>query len=419
MKTPTKNILAYRYRLYPTKAQIGVLERTLGICRDVYNSLLHERTVLYETTGKSPGWVQQTNALPIWKQKVSNGKKDHLELCEVFSQVLQNVAKRVDLTFQAFFRRVREGDDPAVGRLHPVRKGYPRLKGKGQYDSLTYPGSGFGFHQGRLRLSKIGDIAINLHRPVEGHVKTCTLRRPPTGKWYACFSCVVEPEALPPSDENQKLIEEVGIDVGIKVFAALSNGEFIENPRFFRRDEKALAKAQRRFNLVKHKHKTKARSKAKKVVARVHERIKHRRHDFVHQTARRLVNRFGVIAVEALQVENMMASPKAKPDPKTEGKFLPNGASAKAGLNKSIADASWSMFRSVLTMKAENAGRKVVAVPPHYTSQMCSECGNIVKKTLDEREHRCLVCGLTLDRDTNASINIKTVGQYSLATWMA
>ena len=217
MKTPTKNILAYRYRLYPTKAQASVLERTLGICRDVYNSLVHERTVLYETTGKSPDWVAQTNALPAWK-------KNHPELCEVYSQVLQNVSKRVDLAFQAFFRRVREGDDPGVGRLHPVRNGYPRLKGKGQYDSITYPGSGFGFYQGKLRLSKIGDLAINLHRPIDGRIKTCNIRRTATGKWYACFSCVAESGLLPSSDE------EVGIDVGLKVFAALSNGEFIENP---------------------------------------------------------------------------------------------------------------------------------------------------------------------------------------------
>lgn len=370
----------------------------MGIFRNVYNSLVHERTVLYEITGKSPGWAQQCRALPTWKP-------NNPELCEVNAQVLQNVAKRVDLAFQAFFRRVKAGEEP----------GYPRLKGKGQYDSITYPQyeGGFWLHQGRLRLSKIGDVAINLHRPIEGTIKTCTIRKTATGKWFACFSCEVQPEVLEPSTE------EVGIDVGLKVFAALSNGEFIENPRFFRRDENALAKAQRKFDKVKHQHRSKARKAAKKVVARIHERIKNRRHDFVHQTARHTVNRFGVIAVEALQVENMIRSPKAKPDPANEGQFLPNGAAAKAGLNKSIADVSWSMFRSVLTMKAENAGRLVIAVPPQYTSQMCSGCGDIQKKSLSVRTHRCLVCGLVLDRDTNAAVNIKAVGQYSLATRVA
>ncbi len=389
--------LAYRYRIYPTKAQVSVLERTLGVCRDVYNSLVHERTVLYETTGKAPSRVDQCREITAWKG-------EHSELSDVYSQVLQNVTRRVDLAFQAFFRRVKNGEEP----------GYPRLRGKGQYDSITYPQSGFGIYQGRLRLSKIGDVAIHLHRPIDGAIKTCTIRRTSTGKWFVCFSCEVEPQTLEPS------AEEVGIDVGLKVFAALSNGEFIENPRFFRRDEKALAKAQRKFDKVKNRHRTKARRKAKKVVSRIHERIATRRHDFVHQTARRLVNHFGVIAVEALSVENMMASPKAKPDPENPGQFLPNGASAKAGLNKSIADASWSMFRAVLTMKAERAFRLVVAVPPAYTSQMCSGCGNIAKNSLKERVHRCTVCGLVADRDTNAAVNIKAaVGQHSLAALAA
>jgi len=396
MKKPSKNILAYRYRIYPTKAQVSVLEETFATCRLVYNSLVHERTVLYETTGKSPGYFEQKRAIAAWKP-------NRPELKTVHCHVLQNVSKRVDLAFQAFFCRVKAGEEP----------GYPRLKGKGQYDSITYPGSGFGIVQGRLRLSKIGDLAIHLHRTIEGVIKTCTVRRTATGKWFVCFSCEVEPEPLEPS------AEEVGIDVGLKVFAALSNGEFIENPRFFRRDEKALAKAQRKFDKVKNKHRTKARRKAKKVVSRIHERIATRRHDFVHQTARRLVNRFGVIAVEALQVENMIRSPKAKPDPENPGQFLPNGAAAKSGLNKSIADASWSMFRSVLTSKAENAGRQVIAISPAYTSQMCSGCGNIQKKTLAVRVHKCLDCGLVLDRDTNAAINIKAVGQYSLATLIA
>lgn len=229
MQTDQTTRLAYRYRLYPTKAQVSSLEKTPGICRNVYNSMVHQRTVLCATTGKSPGWAQQCREITAWKP-------NHAELSTVNAQVLQNVAKRVDLAFQAFFRRVREGEEP----------GYPRLKGKGQYDSITYPQyeGGFSFFRGRLRLSKIGDIAIRLHRDGEGNIKTCTIRRTPTGKWYACFSCIVEPELLEPSNET------MGVDVGLKVFAALSNGEFIDNPRFFRQDEDALAKAQRKFDKV-------------------------------------------------------------------------------------------------------------------------------------------------------------------------
>ena len=364
---------AQKYRVYPTKAQAAKMAWTLEICRQVYNSLVNDRKCQYEVSGKAPTWMEQKRAITSWKP-------NHPELSDVHSQVLQDVSKRVDLAFQAFFRRVKDGETP----------GYPRIKGDG-YDSFTYPQyeNGFSFHQGRLRLSKVGDLAICLHRPFDGVLKTCTIRRI-NGKWFVCFSVEYTPELLPPSDE------EVGIDVGLKTFASLSNGEFIENPRFFRRDEKALAKAQRK--LAKQTRGSKARKTACKVVSRVHERIRNRRHDFVHQTARRLVNRFGVIAAEKLNVKGMVKN---------------------HCLAKSISDASWSMFHSVLTPKAESAGRLVVAVPPAYTSQMCSGCGDIQKKSLSVRTHRCLVCGLVLDRDTNAAVNIKVVGQYSLATRVA
>lgn len=239
-----------------------------------------------------------------------------------------------------------------------------------------------------------------------GTPKTATVKRD-GAKWCVSITCEVPPEPIEYSEGA------IGIDVGLEKFAALSNGEFIENPRFFRRDEKAMAKAQRRFDQVKHKHRTKARRKAKKVVARIHERIRNRRHDFVHQTSRRIVNRFGVIAIEDLSVDNLMATPKAKPDPDNEGQFLPNGASQKSGLNKSIADVSWSMFRSILTAKAESACREVYAVNPAYTSQDCHACGyrpdgkdGRTKKTLKDRWHLCPMCGESVDRDTNAAINI-------------
>ncbi len=362
---------AMKYRLYPTKAQAAQMAWTLETCRHVYNSLVNDRKCQYEVSGKAPTWLEQKRAITSWKPA-------HPELSDVYSQVLQDVSKRVDFAFQAFFRRVKDGETP----------GYPRIKGDG-YDSFTYPQSGFGFHQGKLRLSKIGDVAIRLHRPIDGTLKTCTIHCI-RHKWYACFSCEVGPELLPPSEE------QVGIDVGLKTFASLSNGENVENPRFFRRDEKALAKAQRK--LAKQVRGSRKRRKAKQVVSRIHERIHNRRHDFVHQTARRLVNHYGVIAVEKLNIKGMVKN---------------------HCLAKSISDASWSMFRAVLTTKAESAGRQVVAVNPAYTSMMCSGCGDIQKKSLSVRMHRCLVCGLVLDRDTNAAVNIKTVGQYSLATRVA
>jgi putative transposase len=389
----------YKFRLYPSRAQETAMNATLDILRGVYNSLLHEREFLYQTTGKGIGQFAQEKHFTVWK-------KDHPDLKEVHAHLLQTVALRVNLAFNAFFRRVRENAKKPPHEREPV--GYPRPKGKGQYDSFTFKqwGVGVQFKSGNLSVSKIGPIKGRFHREMAGTPKTATIKRDGS-KWYVSITCEVPPEPLEHSEEA------VGIDVGLKVFAALSNGEFIENPRFFRRDEKALAKAQRKFDRVKHKHRTKARRKAKKVVARIHERIRNRRHDFVHQTARRLVNRFGVIAVEALSVESMMATPAPKPNPDNAGQYLPNGASQKAGLNKSIADVSWSMFRSILTAKAESACREVYAVDPRFTSQDCHVCGyrpdgkeGRTKKTLKDRWHLCPLCGASVDRDTNAAINI-------------
>lgn len=381
-----------KYRIYPTPAQETTLWQTLAVCRQVYNSMVGWRKHGYEVHGKAPSRQEQEKALPLWKQS-------HPELGQPHSQALQDVVKRVERAFQSFFRRVKNGETP----------GYPRFKGKGQYDSLTYPqAGGFAVHEDAaiVQLSKIGDIRAVVHRPLAGKAKTCTIRVQ-AGKWFACVVCEVEYEPPPPS------AEQAGIDVGLKHFAATSNGEFVANPRFFRTDGKALAKAQRKVERLKaartQQRKTSLR-KARRVVSRIHGRIRNRRHDFVHQLSRKLVDRYGLIAVEALSVGNMVRRPAPKSDPENEGQFLPNGASAKSGLNKSIIDAAWSMFRIVLTYKAESAGREVVNICPAYTPQDCSACGHRAKKTLSQRVHVCSCCGLVLQRDVNAAKNILKIG---------
>jgi putative transposase len=395
--------LCVKIRLYPTPAQETALRDTLEVCRGVYNSFLHWRKFAYETAGKAPSERDQEKALTLWKES-------YPELKTVQAHVLQNVAVRVELAFRAFFRRVKAGETP----------GYPREKGAGCYDSFTFKqyGNGCHLHKNSLTLSKIGTLKAVVHRTLPGTYKTCTIRRQ-NDKWFACFSVEVQQEPLPES------AEKIGIDVGVEKFAALSNGEFIDNPRFFRKDEKAVKKAQRK--LAREKRGSQQRRKAKKVVSRIHERIANRRHDFVHQTARKIVDRFGFMAVEKLNVKNMSQSPKPKQDDAT-GEFLPGvpkslwgGHAAKAGLNKSILDAAWSMFRSVLTSKAESAGRKLVEVNPAFTSQDCSGCGYRASKKLSERWHFCPKCGLSLDRDTNAAVNIlhlglkNTVGLHSVS----
>src|SRR5438874_8061691 len=211
----------FKYRIYPTKQQEKKLNETLEECRWLYNHLLEMRKTAYERDGISLTCFQQQYTFPVLKQ-------ERLTLNGVHSQVLQNVAVRVDLAFKAFFRRVRE---------HTEEPGFPRFKGKNRYDSFTFPQSGFSLtHDDRVTLSKIGSVKMVYHRPVSGKIKTCTIHRSSTGKWYVSFSCECEPERLPECQE------QVGIDVGLKSFATLSTSEEIANPRFFRQEEKTLAR---------------------------------------------------------------------------------------------------------------------------------------------------------------------------------
>ena len=201
--------------------------------------------------------------------------------------------------------------------------------------------------------------------------------------------------------------EETGIDVGLKSFLTLADGSLIENPRHYRKAEKALKRAQRRVS--RRKKGSNRRRKAVKLLARKHQKIARQRRDFHHKTALALARQYDVIYHEAIQAKNLSARPKPKPD--GNGGYLPNGASRKVGLNKSINDAGWGQFLSILSCKAANAGKRAEAVPAAYTSQECSGCGERVPKSLSVRTHICPSCGLVLDRDTNAALNILWAGQ--------
>jgi putative transposase len=220
-----------------------------------------------------------------------------------------------------------------------------------------------------------------MHRPIQGEIKTCTLRRNAAGSWDVSLSCEVKIKALPPVEKS------VGIDMGISKFAVFSDGKEIANPRFFQKEEKALAKAQRR--LSKTEKKTKERRKRGKAVARIHERIRNKRKDFCHKESRKIINEYQYICVEDLDVRKMI-----------EGSHLA----------KSITDASWKQFHQFLAYKAVEAGRKLGVVNPAYTTQMCYKCKNIEMKKLSEREHRCSKCGYEATRDFNAAQNIMALG---------
>lgn len=360
----------YKFRLYPSKAQLTRLERTLELCRMVYNETLAYRKDKYEHEHVNVSNYESHYLLPQWKQ-------EYPDLKLVFSQALQEVQERVDLAFRQFFRRVKNGEKP----------GYPRFKGYGWYDSFTYPQMGFKVGDNTITLGKIGEVCMVKHREISGNVKRVTIRRNANGKWYACLTVDSEYQVVP-----LRNTPVIGIDVGLMSFATLSNGEKIPNPRFFRREENELAKAQRR--LSRQEKDSRKRLKKLKVVRRVHERIVNKRYDFVHQLSRQLVNSYGLISIEDLNIKGMLRN---------------------HSLAKSISDAAWRMLITVTLYKAESAGTTVTLVNPANTSKMCSTCGSIVEKTLADRVHHCSVCGLSIDRDENAAKNILRLGLQSVA----
>jgi putative transposase len=365
----------FLYRIYPTRRQATVLNTMFEQCRWLYNNTLAYRKDIYEQEKRTAGWYETKARIPTLKQLRPELKLAH-------SQVLQNVTQRVDLAFDAFFRRVKSGEE---------KPGYPRFRGYGRYDSMTYPqyGSGAQLVGNSVQLSKVGAVKVIVHRPLEGTPKTVTIKRHSTGKWYVSISCEWQPTPLPQTPE------QVGIDVGLKTFATLSDGQEIATPRFFRQEQKALAKANRL--LAKQEKGTPARAKRRRVMARVHERTAWRRDNFTHQHSRGIINQFGLIALEDLEVNRMLHN---------------------HCLAKSISDAAWSGFRCMLSYKAEWAGRKLTAVNPAYTSQTCSGCGHRLAQeqrlTLSDRVFDCPCCQLHIDRDLNASKNILRLGVQSL-----
>ena len=374
---------AYKFRLYPTRKQQERLQWTLDRARELYNAALQERRDAYRMVGKAITYYDQANQLPEIKQ-------DREEYQDIHSQVLQDVLRKVDKAFKAFFARCKRGDTP----------GFPRYKGRNQFHSFTYPQAGFSMtHDNRVCLSKLGSIKVKLHREIKGTIKTCTIKREGDA-WYIVLTCEVEPEPL------EEKTEAVGIDLGLLHFATLSTGETIENPRYFRQAEQRLERLQQA--LSRKKCGSHRRRKAVKQVAHCHRKVANQRRDFLHKQSRKLVNTYGTMVFEELQPANMSKRPKPKQD--KNGIYLPNGAAAKGGLNKSIVDAGWGMFQQFCLYKAANAGRTVLFVNPNYTSQVCSGCGHVCKKDLSERWHRC-ECGTELDRDHNAALNILALGR--------
>jgi putative transposase len=354
---------AYVYRFYPSKKkQEEALNRTLRLCCNLYNAALEER-IWAHRSGVNLRYTTQANELPVLKESLP-------EYREIHSQVLQDVLRRLDRAFEAFFRRVKQKKGKA---------GFPRFKPKQRYRSFTYPQSGFELlPDGHIQLSRIGALRVFMHRKPAGKVKTLTLKRDRVGDWF-----VILVAELPDPAPRAQVVNPVGVDLGLEKLATLSTGECVEPPKYLRKAEKRLARAQR--TLSRRRKGSGNRAKARLRVAKIHRKIERQRDDFVHKVSHTLAKRFDLIAFEDLNVEGMVRNNH---------------------FSKSMSDASWTKLVRYTSYKALSAGGRVVLVDPRGTSQVCFRCGVVVSKPLSARVHKCSNCGFRVDRDLNASLNI-------------
>ena len=342
---------AYKFRIYPSKQQGKQLSHHLWIEKELWNEMLEFTKKTYSDFGKFPT-----------KETLRSFCKNNV----LYSQVAQELVERLS---------------KSIWRMVALRKkgkecGFPRFKSFDRVKSLNYPQSGFWLEK-KLKVTPFGEISIKQHRLIKGAIKTLSLKREPSGKWFAVF-CVEETSPVKATNSGA----QVGIDLGLKTLATLSDGTIIKNPRHLKKHEEKLAKLQRVLSMAKRGSKN--RRKVKRKVAIEYEKVANTRADFLHKTTTSLVNSYSLIAMETLASQEM----------------------AEQNFGKSINDAGWGMFANMLRYKAESAGCQVVFVNPKNTTQECSRCHEIVKKDLTVRIHDCPSCNLVMDRDLNAAHNI-------------
>lgn len=398
------SVKAYRFRLYPTSKQHVSLGAMLAAHAELYNAALQERRDAYKTRGVSVRATDQMKQLTAIRES-----RPDIGVWSFTSQ--QQTLRRLDKAFQAFFRRVKAGETP----------GYPRFRSVARFDSVDFRhGDGIKFidtgsarrsgrqREARLRVQGVGHVRVRMHRDLPPDVKLgqVSIKREGNGRrqrWYVVLPVEVDDRALP------KTGSVVGIDMGVASFYADSNGGFTANPHHLKNAERRLATAQR--ELFRKKRGSARRRAAVQKIARLHAKVRAQRLDHAHKTAHALVAQHDLIAHEQLRVANMVRRAKTVPDPERPGTFLPNGGSAKTGLNRSISDAGWSQFLTILTNKAACAGRDIIAVNPTNTSRTCSACGHCAAENRQtQAAFSCVSCGHTDHADTNAAINILRAG---------
>jgi len=342
----------YRFRLYPSKAQEKQMHQHIRLAKNLWNDLLEHSKETYRNFEKFP----TRNSLQLMVKNTG-----------LFSQTSQEIAHRIENGIWRYVKLRKAGNTKA---------GFPRFKSMDKMKSLNYPQFGFSLGK-KLKVTPFGEIPIVWHREIKGKIKTLTLKREASGKWFACFA-VEETPNVKASNGGAR----IGIDLGLKNLATLSDGSVVENPRFIRKQEEKVAFLSRK--LSQKKKGSRNRKKAKMLLAIEHEKLKDTRRDFLHRLSRNLVNAYSFIALEDLASQEL----------------------AEQNYGKQINDAGWGELANMLRYKAESAGCEVMFVNPKDTTKTCCICGNIMDMPLSVREYDCQLCGNNMDRDLNASYNI-------------
>ncbi|MFE9888332.1 RNA-guided endonuclease InsQ/TnpB family protein [Streptomyces scopuliridis] len=394
-------IRACKFLLRPTVQQEQALRDMLRDHCSLYNGALQERRDAYRHTSKtSIKYGDQSAQL----KNIRAFDPERQGRWSFSSQ--QATLRRLDKAFQAFFRRVKAGQTP----------GYPRFKGVGCFDTVTFPKDGDGCRwdsttphdrQTRVRIQGVGHVRVHQHRPVRGRVRTISVKREGR-RWYVVLSCDEVPAEPLPSTGSI-----VGIDMGTVHFFTDSDGVHVENPKFLDKMADELTAAQQHLSTFpkRARRRTKKHRAAARKVARIHTKIRRQRLDHHHKQALALVREYDVIGHEKLNTAGMTKTPAPKPDPDNTGGFLPNGAAAKAGLNRSILDAGWGLFLGILAQKAESAARRVIPVNARNTSRTCPPdiggCGHVAKENrVTQAKFECVKCGLVENADRVGALNV-------------
>jgi putative transposase len=385
---------AYKFRAYPTRPQEGRAARLLADHCDLYNAALMERREAWRTRRVSIGYSAQSAQLKEIRHADPNGQGRHSFTAQ------QQTLRRLNKVFCAFFDRVRAAELAGEEK----KRGYPRVKPYQRFRQVMFvAGDGAKWRprtSGRWAYASfqaVGPVKVAQHRAIHGTVKTLQLKRE-YRRWYIIVVADTEPVPLPAAGR------EVGVDLGVARFLTTGDGEVVANPRFLAASAQVIAELQRRK--ARAKPGSGNRKRLRRALAKEWRKVRNRRSDFHHKTASALVSSCDAIALEDLNTAGMTHSPAPEPDPARTGVYLPNGSAAKAGLNKSILDAGWAQFTSILTGKAEEAGRRVVFVDPAGTSIGCHQCGRRCERPRQDTVI-CPVHG-PMDADVNGARNIYT-----------